>query len=303
MYTVRICIKRSVSGHSMEDTVTNNMKNKPRLKRVLAREILLFFAGLVLIGLAWSFLLIRNSYYENKVNSYSHKIKTLQIQNDSLPKDYIKEFYDKVSRYFVVRYTLGQDSLAIVKEKEQTFLYDEFGIKKNVTLLPNHPTGYEYFYADNFKDSIVLFDFVSIEKFREFVSSDVYQNKLYSVFSKNPDNKELVPPLPLGFTRVEYDPKKPYKDTFSLGTLSDFKFKMNNGLKFNSTIVEKKNKIISDIADFKETITDSKNNKLSPSEVSQNVIFSALVIGLLLYVLRLSIILIFWAIRTMKSNK
>ena len=277
------------------------MTNKPELKRTLAREILLFFAGLGLIGLVWGFLLIRNSYFDSKANSSSEKIKSLQVQLDSFPKDYIKEFYDKASRYFVVNYRLGQDSYAIPKEQEQTFLHDEFGIKKNVTLLPTHPKGYEYFYADNFKDSIVLFDFVSLEKFREFVWAEDYQVKLYFVFSNKSGKDEWAPSLPLGYIKAEFDPMKPYNGTFSLGTLPAFKLKMNIGLKFNSTVAEKKNKIISDIADFKETITNSKKNKLTPSEVRQNVISSALVIGLLMYVLRLSIALILWAIRTIKQ--
>lgn len=291
--------------------------NKPSLKRTLAREILFFFVGLGLLGLVWGFLLIRNSYYENKANSCSDKIKTLQIQIDSLPKDYIKEFYDQASRYFVVNYKLGQDSYAIPKEQLQAFLYDEFGIKKNVTLLPIYPKGYSYFQIDifkeygghelnpkrtpNFKDSTVVFDFVSIEKFREFVSSDDYQDKLYSVFANNSGKDEFVP-LPLGYIPAEFDAKKPYNGTFSLKTLSEFKSKMNIGLNFNSTVAEKKNKIETNIKDLKETIVNSRNNKLTSIEIQQTVINSAIVIGLLLYVLRLSIVLILWALNTMKQN-
>ncbi len=104
---------------------------KQILNRTIAKEILFFFAGLVLIGIVWGFLLLRNSYYENKANSCSDKIKTLQVDFNSLPKDYIKEFYDQASRYFVVNYRLGQNNYAIPKEQEKAFLYDEFGIKKN----------------------------------------------------------------------------------------------------------------------------------------------------------------------------
>lgn len=290
--------------------------NKPKLKRTLAREILFFFAGLGLIGIVWGFLLIRNSYYENKASSCSDNIKALQVEIDSLPKDYIKEFYDQTSRYFVVNYRLGQDSFAIPKEQEKAFLYDEFGIRKNVKLLPIYPKGYSYFHTDifkeygghelnpkrtsNFKDSTIVFEFVPLEKFREFVSAEDYQDKLYSVFSNKSGKDEWVPPLDA--IRADFDPMKPYNGTFSLGTLSDFKTKMKKGLIFNSTFIEQKNKIETNITDLKETIANSQNNKLTSNEIKQNVIYSAIGIGLLLYVLRVSIVLIVWALRTMKQN-
>jgi hypothetical protein len=279
--------------------------NKPKLKRTLAREILFFFAGLGLLGIVWGFLVIRNSYYENKASSCSDKIKTLKVEIDSLPKDYIKEFYEQTSRYFVVNYRLGQDSYAIPKEQEKAFLYDEFGIKKKVTLLPVYPRGYSYFKQSDplnilGNDSSIVFDYVSIEKFREFVSSEDYQDKLYTVFANNSGKDEWVPPLDA--IRADFDPMKPYNGIFQLGTLSDFKTKMKKGLSYNSTVVEQKNKIETDITDLKETIATSQNNKLSSTEIQQDVIYSAIVIGLLLYVLRLSIVLIIWALRTMKQN-
>lgn len=279
--------------------------NRPKLKWTLAREILFFFAGLGLIGIVWGFLLMRNSYYENKVSSCSDKLKTLQVQIDSLPKDYIKEFYDQTSRYFVVNYKLGQDSYAIPKEQEKAFLYDEFGIKKKVTLLPGYPKGYSYFKQSDplnilGNDSSIVFDYVAIEKFREFVSADDYQNKLYTVFASNSGKDEWVPPLDA--VRADFDPMKPNNGIFQLGTLSDFKTKMKIGLNFNSTVVEQKTKIEADISDLKETITNSQHSKLNSVEVQQYVINSAIVIGLLLYVLRLSIVLIVWAIKTMKQN-
>jgi hypothetical protein len=279
--------------------------NKPKLKRTLAREILFFFAGLGLIGIVWGFLLIRNSYYENKSSSYSDKIKTLQVEIDSLPKDYIKEFYDQTSRYFVVNYRLGQDSYAIPKEQEKAFLYDDLGIKKKVTLLPGYPKGYSYFKQSDplnilGNDSSIVFDYVSIEKFREFVSSNDYQDKLYSVFANRSNKDEWVPPLDA--VRADFNPMKPYNSTFQLGTLSEFKEKMKSGLKFNSAVFEKKNKIETDIADLKETITNSQNNKLTTIEIQHRVIYSTIVIGLLLYVLRLSFVVIVWAIRTMNQS-
>lgn len=74
------------------------------------------------------------------------------------------------------------------------------------------------------------------------------------------------------------------------------------GLSFNSTIIEQKTKIEKNIADLKESIINSNSSKLNSGEIQQHVINSAIVIGMLLYVLRLSIVLIVWALKTMKQN-
>jgi len=279
--------------------------DKTKLKKTLAREILFFFAGVGIIGIIWSFLLIRNSYYENKASTCSEKAESLQAKIDSLPKDYIKAFYEKANRYFVVIYRLGQDYYAIPKEQEEVFLHDEFEIRKNVMALPGYPKGYSYFeYSDPLdilgNDSTLVFDYVTIEKFRELASSEDYQDKLYSVFANFPGKAEWVPPLEA--VPVDFDPKKPYHGLFQLGTLSDFKAKMKMGLSFDSTVVVEKTKIESEISNLKETITSSNNLKLNTSQVHQYILHSALVIGLLIYVLRLSIFLIVWSLKTIKQN-
>lgn len=51
---------------------------KLRTKKVIAKEILYFFIGIVIIILFWSSIKIRNYYYENKVLSSNTKISDLQ---------------------------------------------------------------------------------------------------------------------------------------------------------------------------------------------------------------------------------
>lgn len=51
---------------------------KLRTKKVIAKEILYFFIGIVIIILFWSSIKIRNYYYENKVISSNTKISDLQ---------------------------------------------------------------------------------------------------------------------------------------------------------------------------------------------------------------------------------
>lgn len=150
-------------------------------------------------------------------------------------------------------------------------------------------------------DATIVFDFVPIEKFREFLTSEDYTNKLYSVFSNNPDQDEWVN-IPLNNTKPEFDPMKPYNGIFELGTYSEFKSKVNKGLQYNQTVIEPKNKIEADIEEQRALMTSSKNSLLTSSDIYSYLKYFLIFIGLLLYPVRLSVLLLFWAFRTVKQK-
>lgn len=298
-------------------------KDNPKLKRTLAKEILFFFAGLGITGIVWGFLLLRNSYYDHKAITCTENIKSLKTNLDSLPNDYIKEFYDLINKDFVVNYQLGKDNYAIPKKYEQEFLYDEYGIKKNVLKLPNYPKGYSYFHIDRqsidifrkygshqinpkrtttLKDSTIVFDYVELSEFREFVKSSEYQEKLFTVFSNNPDIDKLLNYVPANFTKPEFDPIIPNSGILNLGTLSEFKSKINTGLKYNEKVIQEKNGIESEIQKQIEITTNSKNSILSKSEIQNSVQYTLIALVLLLYPFRLTIILILWAFKTIRQK-
>jgi len=320
---------------------------KPKFKRTVAKEILFFFTAFGLIGLAWGFLTLRNSYYDFRTKSSSDKITSLQAQLDTLPKDFTGELYDLTNKYFIVKYKIGDDIYAIPKEQEKEFLTDEFGIKKKVALVPIYPKGYYYFkinrvtvkggvtlyfssnddlgrqvkklyseYADvdetelgkkvlkkftQKSDSTIVFDFVPIEKFRKLLTSEDYTNKLYSVFSNNPDQDERVN-VPLNNTKLEFDPMKSHNGIFELGTYSAFKSKVNIGLQYNPTVLETKNKIEADIVEQLALMTSSKNSLLTSTDIYSYLKYFLIFIGFLLYPVRLSVILLFWAFRTVHQK-
>ena len=150
-------------------------------------------------------------------------------------------------------------------------------------------------------DSTIVFDFVPIEKFREFLTSEDYKNRLYFIFSNNPDQDEWVN-VPLNKSKPEFDPMKPYNGIFELGTYAEFKSKVNKGLQYNQTIIETKSKIEGDIGEQRALMTSSKNSLLTSSEIYSYLKYSIIFIGLLLYPVRLSILLLFWAFRTVKQK-
>lgn len=150
-------------------------------------------------------------------------------------------------------------------------------------------------------DSTIVFDFVPIEKFREFLTSEDYINKLYSIFSNNPDQDEWVN-VPLNNSKPQFDPMKPYNGIFELGTYTEFKSKVNEGLQYNQTIIETKSKIEADIEEQRALMTSSKNSLLTSNEIYSYLKYFLIFIGLLIYPVRLLILLLVWAFRTVKQK-
>ena len=51
-----------------------------RTKKSIAKEVLYFFAGVVILLIFWAFLEIQNNYFQNKVINYKKEITQLQSQ-------------------------------------------------------------------------------------------------------------------------------------------------------------------------------------------------------------------------------
>ncbi len=294
---------------------------KPLLKKRIAKEILIFFGGLVVVGLTWSFLLLRNNYYKSKKSNLETEIQSLAKQLDSLPKDYIKELYDKTSKYFVVHYQVGENTYAIPKKQEQEFLIDPLGIKKKATLLPISSKGYSYIHTDIFKkyggyelnptkesnpfagmsldepnlpkgfipDSTAVFDFVDLNKFKEFLSSVDYRDKFYEIFKmeKIIVNGYNEDGLPVGAVA-------------DLGSHSDFDANTQYALKNYADIAATKEDILKTVEQKKSSYKSTVSNIWSYKKTNSVFLTSVLFLSLLLYPLRLSLILIKWAIKTVK---
>lgn len=321
--------------------------SKSNLKRAIAKEILYLFSALVLVALVWVFLLLRNSYYNNKARSYSQKSNSLKIQLDTLPKDYVKEYYDLMSKYFVVYYKKENDTFTITKQQEEE-LYFKLGLPQKVTRVPISPRPYSYlkincvivkqgttiYFSDKKDlgkqvkeifsaytdmadtelgnkvlkefhqqtDSAIGFDFVSIDKFREFLNSKDYVVKLHTIFSNSPAPSERVNNSQKKW-KPKFDPMQPYYAVFDLGTLSEFKANVNEGLRYNSTVIKVKKRIETDIQRQLELASSSKENLLTSEGINRFLFYALLIIVLLLYPIRLSTLSILWAFKTLKQEK
>ena len=73
-------------------------------KKIIAREILIFFSAVILILLIWGVFFLRNSYYKFQEEENKDKLTSLTSELDSLPRDEIKALYDGINQDFVVKY-------------------------------------------------------------------------------------------------------------------------------------------------------------------------------------------------------
>ncbi|NOT50836.1 MAG: hypothetical protein HOP10_06130 [Chitinophagaceae bacterium] len=282
---------------------------KPLLKKKIAKEVLIFFGGLVIVGLTWCFLLLRNNFYKTKKSNLKTEIQSLAQQLDSLPKDYLKELYDKTSKQFIVKYQVGQDIYLIPKGQEQEFLIDPLGIKKKAILLPVSPKGYSYTHLDIFKkyggyelypkqkpplpgivqDSTAVFDFVEQNKFREFLSSADYRDKFYETFSKEK------------FIIDSYnDDGLPIGTVVDLGSHSEFDTTIQFALKNHASIAATKEDISRKIEETNLSYKNAVTSIWSNSKTNNILLTAVLILAIILYPVRLSFFLIKWSFKTLK---
>jgi hypothetical protein len=308
------------------------MTDKPKHKQLIAREILIFFSALALVGLLWLFLFVRNYYYERKIINTQEEIASLTSKIDSLPSDKLEALYDGIKLKFIVNYIVGVDSFFINKKNETEFIKDY----PNAKVQPVNISGYSYIknkfkfdylgavkagytteeiqiyftkpplpgmtkppilklfghYSNNLnemkkngmsdkeinsfinQDSVFLFDFVGLDKFKECLKDSYYKDKLYSTFSNE----------------------------FDLGTKASYNSKIEVGLQYTNEILEKKQKFLNEKKDKQSVVEKSKKNILDKNRLAKILLWTSLIVGIIIYPLRLCFLAIKWSVRTVKKN-
>lgn len=285
------------------------MSNPTKSKKLLAKEVLIFFSGILLLAIFLGVLLLRNYYYKNKVEHALTQFSYLTIKINELPVDKIKNIYDNIHNDFVVSYQANKESFKIIKRQENKFLNDHpYAIK-----LPIHEKGYFYSYIkqesidreeflveeseisqddkklyekrkrriNRFDDLFgkvvdyrIFFDFVKLDAFKTFISDSTYRENIFSSFNED-----------------------------KLGTRSAFEANIIQGLEQkyelkNDTLRSNYKKEYSKL----ETASyNFKANILSPDKIFHIVLVTAFFIGIALFPLRYVFNVIKWAIKTTQS--
>lgn len=278
------------------------MSNKLILKKALAKEVLLIFSTLVLTGLIWVFLLIQNSYYDNKKNSFQRKLDLIISQIDTISTDKIKDLYDGIKKDFVRKYIVNSSEYLIPTKEEQAFLKDFPSAK----LLSPNIKGYELYNPKDplkilgvkviFPDgstadvkesdlpsaikagaklySNIVFNYVELSKFKDLIVDSDYKAKLYSTFSKDYDME----------TQLSYESK------------------INSGLKFNNESAIRKQRLLEEKQTIEDELQNSNRNIRDDKEVWRVLIWTFVILAIIIYPVRLSFLLLRWSIRTVRQK-
>lgn len=279
------------------------MLNELQLKKVLAKETLFFFAGVLLVLLLYFFLFFRNSYYNRKVIYLKEKMYSLASQLDTLPSDNIKSLYDELSHSFVVHYQAEKGKYAITKEYQNEFLVKNYNLGNKVKPLLPFENGFSFFRLSN-TDSMLVFDFLELNNFREKLKTKVYRDNLFTEYSDNPNNTSKDPnslALP-PFLRSRLYKQLPYHLTLDLGTSIEFENYILAGLKYYKEADILKFDLTQKRQLINSSIEIASSNILKDKKILSYILTLTLVIGIILYPIRLSYKLVQWAFKTLKQN-
>jgi hypothetical protein len=98
-----------------------------RTKKTIAKEILYFFIGIIIILIFWAFIEVQNSYYKNEVISYNQEIVRLQtLRKPLLNADKLKKLNENAKNMF----ESGSSKEDILAMKDA--FVKRFGIKYNL---------------------------------------------------------------------------------------------------------------------------------------------------------------------------
>ncbi|WP_345095596.1 hypothetical protein [Flavobacterium chungnamense] len=98
-----------------------------RTKKTIAKEILYFFIGIIIILIFWAFIEIQNSYYKNEVISYNQEIVRLHtLRKPLLNADKLKKLNENAKKMF----ESGSSKEDILAMKDA--FIKRFGIKYNL---------------------------------------------------------------------------------------------------------------------------------------------------------------------------
>ena len=243
----------------------------------------------------------QNFYVGYKVGkeSFDIPVKSEKLFLTHYPKAEKLSIYPKGFSYFKI------NSIAIDNDTIKYFDKEELG-KKIKNKYPEYSDMTDEELAQSiFKkypprpDSILIFDFVELEKFREFIKNKDYRNKLYITFFLEEKNSIKIYLVAGELVDVEEKdviaflrnyPKAIYPKSFIAG-----------GDTYNYKEIE----ILKENLNNKKELTEMtlKNNKTSvwnKKDIWRFLLRVSLFVGIILYPLRLIYFLIRWAIKTVK---
>jgi len=210
-------------------------------KKVLAREVLVLFGCIALLGLLFSLILLRNLYYEERISSLNKKSAIISDQLIALPSSYDLDLYNKIKPFFKNTQAANLNSNINISSEDKDIL-DDF----NYSMLNN----------------------VSYEEFKKLIVNSDYQKRVGNI----------------------------------LGIIVD-SFSVIKNLNYNNSIGSERDELVKSLYDINSSVAYYSINSASQGDIIRYLMIGLLVIILVGYGLRFSIVLIIWAIREIKKDE
>lgn len=164
-----------------------------RTKKVIAKEILYFFIGIVIIVLFWSSIKGRNYYFQNKVNSSNTKISDLQskldkleFQNDLLIIPSKRNVFNKNIEILKRNNSTEEEIILMTKEFKDKFSIESV-LKKFVDTANNPKYKSDFGVINSLFPELNGYDNTLLESYVATANNENYNSNFVIINSKFPE--------------------------------------------------------------------------------------------------------------------
>lgn len=250
---------------------------KQSTKRKIAKEVIIFFCSATLIGLVWTIFWLISNYNIRKTENIQKQIVSCNHSVDSIKSTFprLKTFHDLITGKVPVKYLIEEKYIPTIDEIRGTE-HEQERAKNIRQLYKLLKTSKFKFSVDSYIPDFPTFKDDIIKELESDSSSKKYLNKIYSFLktkkyltSEFEEFKFSLDALPLP---QKYETWKSYKDK-----------------------VKKRDKLKAKLKVIKEKI-------YSAAELGNIAIWTSLIVLIIVYPFRFLILLLRWAIRTLKQK-
>lgn len=293
------------------------MENKT--KKIVAREILIFFGTVLTSLLFLGGLMLYKQYLISDTEKKSKLIKELKSEKNSLPSNRVNALYENgLKNELFFYYKLGMDTIAVSKKHQEDFLVDEFGIPKNVRQLENHKEYFSWFPSTTlnlegkkitYKNYLELSNQVKqIYPIYKDIEANTLVDKIRAKFVSKKDSS-------LVFDYVNYEEfrvlleNKNYRDNlyqfmnkeFDMGTLAEYEKKIAEGLKYNEDVIKRSKSINTKLTEIEQELKNKKSRLMEKSETFRMTFIVWLVLLGITYPMRWTFKILKWSVNTVRK--
>ncbi|WBU88414.1 hypothetical protein [Cellulophaga omnivescoria] len=293
------------------------MENKT--KKIVAREILIFFGTVLTSLLFLAGLMLYKQYLISDTEKKSKLIKELKFEKNSLPSNRVNALYENgLKNELFFYYKLGKDTIAVSKKHQEDFLVDEFGILKNVRQLENHKEYFSWFPSTTinlegkkitYKNYLELSNQIKqIYPAYEDIEANTLVDKIRAKFVSKKDSS-------LVFDYVNYEEfrvlleNKNYRDNlyqfmnkeFDMGTLAEYEKKIAEGLKYNEDVIKRSKSINTKLTEIEQELKNKKSRLMEKSETFRMTFIVWLVLLGIAYPMRWTFKILKWSVNTVRK--